>query len=209
VAKGAASIAVHDLRDWTRDKHRSVDDYPFGGGAGMVMRVDVFDSCLAALSEQGPAPHVVLFSARGERFSQDVARELAAMPRVVLLCGHYKGVDERVASLAHRELSIGDYVLSGGEVPAMVVMDAVIRLLPGVVGDFSSVSEDSHYEGVLSYPEYTRPREYKGMEVPEILLSGDHARIARWRREQALEVTRRRRPDLYRKFAGQKGETGE
>lgn len=219
VAKGAASIAVHDLRAWTQDKHRSVDDYPFGGGAGMVMRVDVFHRCLQAIapateetsSETSPRsrPEIVFFSARGELLTQQLVGELAAKPHVVLLCGHYKGVDERVASLAHREISIGDYVLSGGEVPAMVVMDAVIRLLPGVVGDFSSVSEDSHYEGVLSYPEYTRPREYKGLEVPEILLSGDHARIARWRREQALEVTRRRRPDLLRKYAGQKGETSE
>lgn len=219
VAKGAASIAVHDLRSYTTGKHRSVDDYPFGGGAGMVMRVDVFHRCLEALVGEGPPvpgsnreaiagprAEVVLFSARGELFSQELAGELAGRGRVVLLCGHYKGVDERVASLATREVSIGDYVLSGGEIPAMVVMDAVIRLLPGVVGDFASVAEDSHFEGMLSYPEYTRPREYLGMEVPEVLLSGDHAKIARWRREQALEVTKRRRPDLYRRWRSGSGE---
>lgn len=219
---GAASIAVHDLRRWTRDKHRSVDDYPFGGGAGMVMRVDVFHRCLEAIApalgrdhpDRGDPvateeikPEVIFFSARGELLTQRLAGELASKPRVVLLCGHYKGVDERVASLATRELSIGDYVLSGGEFPAMVVMDAVIRLLPEVVGDFASVAEDSHYdEGLLSHPEYTRPREYLGMEVPEVLLSGDHAKIARWRREQALEITRRRRPDLYQSYRQRSGE---
>ena len=211
VAKGAASIAVHDLRTWTQDKHRSVDDYPFGGGAGMVMRVDVFHRCLEAIapapSPDEPGAEIIFFSARGELLTQQVAGELAAKPRVVLLCGHYKGVDERVAKLATRELSVGDYVLSGGEFPAMVVMDAVIRLLPGVVGDFASVAEDSHYEeGILSYPEYTRPREYLGMEVPEVLLSGDHAKIAKWRREQALEITRRRRPDLYQSYRQRSGE---
>lgn len=209
VAKGAASIAVHDLRAWTQDKHRSVDDYPFGGGAGMVMRVDVFHRCLEAIAPANEEckPEVVFFSARGELLTQQLAGELAAKPRVVLLCGHYKGVDERVASLATREVSVGDYVLSGGELPAMIVMDAVIRLLPDVVGDFASVAEDSHYEeGLLSHPEYTRPREYLGMEVPEILLSGDHAKIARWRREQALEITRRRRPDLYQSYRQRSGE---
>lgn len=206
VAKGAAKIAVHDLRNWTTDKHRSVDDYPFGGGAGMVMRVDVFHRCLQEISKEGDRPEVVFFSARGELLTQQLAGELAAKPRVVLLCGHYKGVDERVASYATREISIGDYVLSGGEFPAMIVMDAVIRLLPGVVGDFASVAEDSHYEdGLLSWPEYTRPREYDGREVPEVLLSGDHAKIAKWRREQALEITKRRRPDLYQSYRQRSG----
>lgn len=206
VAKGAASIAVHDLRNWTTDKHRSVDDYPFGGGAGMVMRVDVFHRCLQEVTKEGDAPEVVFFSARGELLTQQLAGELAAKPRVVLLCGHYKGVDERVARYATREISIGDYVLSGGEFPAMIVMDSVIRLLPGVVGDFASVAEDSHYEdGLLSWPEYTRPREYDGREVPEVLLSGDHAKIAKWRREQALEITKRRRPDLYQSYRQRSG----
>ena len=211
VAKGAASVAVHDLREWTQDKHRSVDDYPFGGGAGMVMRVDVFHRCLESIVQSAETkPEVIFFSARGEVFTQALAGELASSSKtgsqVVLLCGHYKGVDERVASLATREVSIGDYVLSGGELPAMMVMDAVIRLLPGVVGDFASVAEDSHYEGLLSYPEYTRPREYLGMEVPEVLLSGDHAKIARWRREQALDITKRRRPDLYQVFRQRSGQ---
>lgn len=211
VAKGAASIAVHDLRGWAQDKHRTVDDYPFGGGAGMVMRVDVFHRCLESIVpasevKEDAKPEIIFFSARGELLTQQLAGELAAKPRVVLLCGHYKGVDERVAGFATRELSVGDYVLSGGEFPAMIVMDAVIRLLPGVVGDFASVAEDSHYEeGLLSYPEYTRPREYNGLEVPEVLLSGDHAKIARWRREQALEITRRRRPDLYQSYRQRSG----
>jgi tRNA (guanine37-N1)-methyltransferase len=200
VDKGRVAISVHDLRRWTRDRHRSVDDYPYGGGAGMVMRVEPFIRCLDELAAQSPPPAVVLMSARGELFDQAIARELSLAPRLAVLCGHYKGVDERLVESVDREVSIGDYVLSGGEVPAMVVIDAVVRLLPGVVGDFASVEGDSHFEHLLSHPEYTRPRVFRGRAVPDVLLSGDHESVALWRQRQSEEVTRSRRPDLYHRY---------
>jgi tRNA (guanine37-N1)-methyltransferase len=191
---GVATYRVVDLRDYTRDRHRTVDDEPFGGGAGMVMKPEPF---FEAVEDLGPSGPVVLLSPRGRRFDHDTAVRYAMEEELTLLCGHYKGVDERVAlGLATEELSIGDFVLSGGEPAAMVVADAVVRLLPGAIRDHASAAGDSFYDGPLAAPVYTRPAEYRGMTVPEVLRSGDHARIEAWRRAEAERVTRARRPDL-------------
>lgn len=195
---GLLDIAVHNLRDFTTDKHHVVDDVPFGGGPGMVMKPEPFFAALAWIRQHRGAPDaVILLTPAGERFTQDGARRLAAHQHVVLLCGRYEGIDERVReACATEELSIGDYVLSGGEVPALAVIDAVARLVPGVVGDGQSVEADSFTRGLLDYPHYTRPAEYEGRQVPDVLLSGHHAEIRRWRRETALRRTVERRPDL-------------
>lgn len=192
---GKVEYRVVDLRAHTHDRHRTVDDAPYGGGAGMVMKPEPFFEAVDALDPAGP---VVLLSPRGRRFDHDTAVRYSLESELTLLCGHYKGVDQRVADgLADEEISIGDYVLSGGEVAALVVVDATVRLLPGALGDHESASTDSFYEdGLLAPPVYTRPREYRGMEVPEVLLSGDHDRVASWRRRQAEAITRERRPDL-------------
>jgi tRNA (guanine37-N1)-methyltransferase len=194
-AKGLVQYRVIDLRDYTHDRHRTVDDYPFGGGAGMVMKPEPFFEAVDALKPTGP---VVLMSARGRRFSHDDAVRLSLESEITLLCGHYKDVDQRVAdSLATEEISLGDFVLSGGEFAALAVTDAVVRLLPGVLGTHEAAAGDSFYEdGLLSPPSYTRPAEYRGMKVPDVLLSGHQARIEEWRREQAEQLTRERRPDL-------------
>jgi tRNA (guanine37-N1)-methyltransferase len=200
--KGRLEVGVVHLRDFTDDSHRSTDDYPFGGGVGMIMKVEPVDRALASLAvgqrDARPAgTRVVLFSPQGRRFTQDVAREYASLQHLVLLCGRYKGVDERVSEhLADEEVSLGDFVLSGGEPAALCVVDAVARLLPGVVGSFDSVESDSFHSGLLDAPYYTRPAEYRGWTVPEVLLSGHHSRIARWRREESLRRTLERRPDL-------------
>lgn len=195
---GVLDIVVHNLRDFTTDKHHVVDDVPFGGGPGMVMKPEPFFAALAAIRERRGTPDVVaLLTPAGERFTQDGARRLARCGHLVLLCGRYEGIDERVReALATEEISIGDYVLSGGEVPALAVIDAVARLVPGVVGDDQSVAEDSFTRGLLDYPHYTRPAEFEGRQVPDVLLSGHHAEIRRWRREAALQRTVERRPDL-------------
>ncbi|MBM3307822.1 MAG: tRNA (guanosine(37)-N1)-methyltransferase TrmD [Candidatus Eisenbacteria bacterium] len=197
--RGLLTVGLTDIRDFAKDKHRTADDYQYGGGSGMVMKpepiFEAVESVLAgAAGEERPA--VVLLSARGRLFDQAMARDLSLFPRLVLICGRYKGVDERVAGLATHEVSIGDYVLTGGELPAMIVIDAVARLIPGVLGDMESAETDSFYEGILGPPTYTRPEEYRGLKVPEALVSGNHARIRRWRREQALKATLERRPDL-------------
>ena len=192
---GTARLRVVDLRDYTHDKHRTVDDEPFGGGAGMVMKPEPFFEAVDDLEPGGP---VVLLSPRGRKFDHATAVRYSVGEELTLLCGHYKGVDERVAeSLATEELSIGDYVLSGGEPAALVVIDAVVRLLPGAMSDHASAAGDSFYDGLLGPPEYTRPAEYRGMAVPEVLRSGNHARIEAWRREQAERITCDRRPDLW------------
>lgn len=207
---GLVEIVAHDLRQWTTDKHHVVDDRPFGGGDGMVLKPDPIFAGVEALTgaarreDLPPLTRVVLLSAQGEVFSQRLAQEMAQDPsegdlRIVLLCGRYEGVDERVSqALITDEISIGDYVLSGGEPAALVMIDAVVRLLPGALGSETSALFESFSEGLLDYPQYTRPPEFRGMKVPEVLLSGNHAEIARWRKEAALEKTRRKRPDLLK-----------
>jgi tRNA (guanine37-N1)-methyltransferase len=200
VAAGIVQIAIHNLRDWTHDRHRTVDDKPFGGGAGMVLKPQPLFEAIEALRRQGGT--TILMTPQGEVFSQRIAAELARCPSLLLVCGHYEGVDERVREHAvDREISIGDYVLSGGELPAMVVVDAVVRLLPGALGSPASAADESHAAGLLEYPHYTRPADFRGWQVPDVLLSGNHAAIERWRREQALARTKARRPDLLQKAA--------
>ena len=196
--KGLLEIGLTNIRDFARDKHRTADDYPYGGGSGMVMKPDpIFEAAESVLAEGAVEPSaVILLSARGRLFDQQLASELAGHPRLVLICGRYKGVDERVMSLVTHEISIGDYVLTGGELGAMVIVDAVARLLPGVLGDLESAETDSHFDGLLGPPVYTRPEEHRGERVPEVLLSGDHERIRLWRRRAALRATKERRPDL-------------
>ncbi|MFQ5680389.1 MAG: tRNA (guanosine(37)-N1)-methyltransferase TrmD [Gemmatimonadota bacterium] len=190
---GLVSYRLVDLREYTHDRHRTVDDEPFGGGAGMVMKPEPFFEALDDLEPGGP---VVLLTPRGEKFDHSRAVRYALEEELTLLCGHYKGVDERVAEeLATEELSVGDYVLSGGEPAALVVIDAVVRLLPGALGDHASAATDSFYEELLAPPVYTRPAEYRGHRVPEVLRSGDHARIEEWRRREAERATKRRRPE--------------
>jgi tRNA (guanine37-N1)-methyltransferase len=198
VEAGVIDLKVHDLRDFTTDRHRVVDDVPYGGGPGMVMKPEPFFAALAAIRERRGAPNAVaLLTPAGTRFTQDGARRLASIDHVVFLCGRYEGIDERVReALATEEISIGDYVLSGGEVPALAVIDAVARLVPGVVGDDQSVEADSFTRGLLDYPHYTRPAEFDGRKVPDVLLSGHHGEIRKWRRETALARTVARRPDL-------------
>lgn len=195
--KGLLELRVHDLRAWTHDRHRTVDDYPYGGGPGMVMKPEpLFAAIETVAASSDPPPHVVVFTPAGVRFDQRCARALANKERLILVCGRYEGIDERVMTLADLELSIGDYVLTGGELPAMVVIDAVVRLIPGVLGDDASSVEESFEHGLLEYPQYTRPALFRGLAVPDVLLSGDHARIAQWRRREALARTALRRPDL-------------
>jgi tRNA (guanine37-N1)-methyltransferase len=201
---GLVQITAHDLRQWTTDKHHVVDDRPFGGGDGMVLKPEPIFEGVEALTGAGrreelpPKTRVVLLSAQGEVFSQALAQDLSqSSSQIVLLCGRYEGVDERVSeALVTDEVSIGDYVLSGGEPAALVVIDAVVRLLPGALGSETSAVFESFSEGLLDHPQYTRPPEFRGMKVPEVLLSGNHAEIARWRKQAALEKTRRKRPDL-------------
>ena len=243
VAAGVVEIHVHNLRDWTTDRHRTVDDTPYGGGAGMVMKPEPLFKAIEALRGAGarsgeaeaaaptasevlatpaeaqaadpahgiPAPggeaaagaHVVLMTPQGQVYGHAKVEELSRRPHLILVCGHYEGVDERVREHAvDEEISIGDYVLSGGELAAMVVVDSIVRLLPGALGSAESAVDESHAAGLLEYPHYTRPAEFRGWKVPDVLLSGHHGEIDRWRRAQALERTKQRRPDLYRKAVG-------
>jgi tRNA (guanine37-N1)-methyltransferase len=189
---------LHDIRDYATGKHRITDDYPYGGGGGMVMKPEpIFTAVETVLGEALPETPVVLTSPQGRPFNQSLARELAGYKRLAIICGRYEGVDERVRqSLVTDEISIGDYVLTGGELPALVLVDAITRLLPGVLGDAGATIDDSHANGLLEYPHYTRPAEYRGAAVPDVLLSGHHAEIARWRRREALRRTWERRPDM-------------
>jgi tRNA (guanine37-N1)-methyltransferase len=203
VDQGLVRLEVHNMRDYAHDKHLTVDDYPYGGGAGMVLKPEpIFEAVEAvksniALQQEVSGVSVILLSPRGRLFSQQIAQELSKYSNIILICGRYEGVDERVCEyLVTDEISIGDYVLSGGELAAMVVVDAVVRLFPGVVGSEDSLMDESHTSGLLEYPQYTRPAEFRGWSVPEVLLSGNHAQIAKWRREQALVRTSKRRPDL-------------
>ena len=190
-------VRVHNIRDWAPDKHHVTDDEPYGGGGGMVMKVEpVFAAVESVLGPASGIP-VILLTPQGRVFDQKLAMQLAAQPRLALICGRYEGVDERIRQhLATDEISIGDYVLTGGELPALILIDAVARLIPGVLGDPDGPYDDSHASGLLEYPHYTRPPEFRGWTVPDVLLSGDHAKIARWRREQSLRRTWQRRPDM-------------
>ncbi len=197
--KGLVTVGVHDLREYATNKHRTTDDYAFGGGAGMVMMIEPIDNCITKLKSERTYDEIIYMSPDGEMLTQPVANELSLKKNLILLCGHYKGVDERVREhLITREISIGNYVLSGGELAAAVVADAVIRLLPGVLNDETSALTDSFQDGLVAPPVYTRPAEYKGWRVPEVLLSGHEAKIAQWKYEKSLERTKKRRPDILK-----------
>jgi len=202
VGRGLVDIRLHDIRAFTYDKHHVVDDYPYGGGAGMVLKPEpVFEAVEFAKQDAGlSSVHTVLLSPQGRLLNQNIVRELSGYEQLVLVCGHYEGIDERVAAyLTDEEISIGDYVLSGGEVAAMVIVDCIVRLLPGVVGSEASLVEESYTDGFLEYPQYTRPAVFRGLEVPSVLLSGNHEQVARWRRQQSLMRTAKRRSDLMKK----------
>lgn len=197
---GLLAVHCHDIRDYTTDRHRRVDDYPYGGGKGMLMQADPIARCFDAVCrEAGAHPHLIYLSPQGRTLTQQRARELAQLPNLALLCGHYEGIDERVIdALVDEELSIGDYVLTGGELPALVVIDCVARMLPGVLADEACFREESHFDGLLEYPQYSRPAEWRGRAVPPVLLSGDHARIDAWRAAESRRRTAEKRPDLLR-----------
>ncbi len=199
-ASGAVEINCHNIRDYTTDKHGRVDDAPYGGGMGMIMGVQPIYDCYKALySNEGEKPHVIYMSPKGQTFNQKKAIELSKLPHIVLLCGHYEGIDQRVLDeIVDEEISIGDYVLTGGEMAAVVVTDAVSRMLPGVLSDEVCFTDESHYSGLLEYPQYTRPAEWRGNRVPDVLLSGHHANIEKWRREQALLTTYQKRPEMLK-----------
>ena len=199
IETGLVRVEAHDLRTFTSDRHRRVDDAPFGGGPGMVMQAEPFFKAVESVMPEGPSPSrpVVLLSPRGEKFTHVKARDYSKLERLVLLCGRYEGIDERVRThLATEELSLGDFVLMGGEVPALAVVEASVRLIPGALGDDESSEQDSFENGLLDHPHYTRPADFRDLKVPAVLLSGDHAAISRWRRQEAAQATRTRRPDL-------------
>ncbi len=197
IDKGLVDIHIHNLRDYTTNRHRKVDDYPFGGGAGMVMQIEPVDRAIAALRSEREYDEVIYTSPDGERFDQPIANSLSMSENIIILCGHYKGVDQRIRDhLITREISVGDYVLTGGEMPAVIITDAIVRLIPGAIGDEQSALSDSFQDGLLAPPDYTRPAEYNGWSVPEVLLSGHQAKIDAWRHEQAVEKTLRLRPEL-------------
>ncbi|MDZ7717717.1 MAG: tRNA (guanosine(37)-N1)-methyltransferase TrmD [Balneolaceae bacterium] len=199
--KKRVEIHVHDLRDYTDDKHGKIDDYPYGGGAGMVMTAQPIFDCIEKLTGEREYDEIIFTAPDGDTFEQKDANELSIKQNLIFLCGHYKGVDQRVRDeLITKEYSIGDYVLSGGELPALVMTDAIVRLLPGVLGDAESALNDSFQENLLEAPVYTRPAEFRGKKVPGVLLSGDHKKIEEWRFETAKERTKEKRPDLYKKF---------
>lgn len=195
--KGLVEVKVHDLRDWATNKQKQLDDYAYGGGAGMVMMIEPIDRCISELKSQREYDEVIYMTPDGERFDQSIANQLSLRKNLIILCGHYKGVDERVReAFVTKEISIGDYVLSGGELAAAVVSDAIIRLIPGVLSDETSALTDSYQDDLLAPPVYTRPAEYKGMKVPEVLLSGHQQKIEDWRNQKSIERTKQRRPDL-------------
>jgi len=198
--KDLIEIFIHNIRDWAEDKHKMTDDAPYGSGCGMVMKVGPVDKALVTVKKKEMNPLVILMTPQGELFNQRIAAELATKRQIVIICGRYEGVDERIRRhLADREISIGDYILTGGELSALILIDAVSRFVPGVLGNMRSVEGDSFSDGLLEYPQYTRPADYKGWKVPDVLLSGNHAQIENWRREESLRKTYRRRPDLLRK----------
>jgi tRNA (guanine37-N1)-methyltransferase len=203
ISKDLVRIQTHDLRDWTEDKHHTIDDTPYGGGAGMVFKIEPLYYCLKEISDKSKwvNKEIVLTSPRGDVFNQEKAIKLSLIDHLIIICGHYKGIDQRITSLFPiSELSIGDYILSGGEIPATVVVDAVVRLLPGVLGDIDSAMTDSFNDYLLDCDYYTRPEKFKGIAVPDVLLSGDHKKIEDWRLKQREEITSKQRPDLYKKY---------
>jgi len=204
---GLIEVNLHNIREWAIDRHHTTDDMPYGGGGGMVMKPDpVFASVESVLGSPMDVP-VILMTPQGRLFTQDVAKELSALPHIALLCGHYEGIDERIREhLVTDEISIGDYVLTGGELPALIVMDAVSRYLPGVLGDPTGAEDDSHASGLLEYPHYTRPPVFRDWSVPEVLLSGNHAVIGKWRREQSIKRTTEKRPDMLERFLNKQHE---
>lgn len=200
VDRGIIDIRLHNIRDYTHDRHHIVDDAPYGGGAGMVLKPEPICEAVEAVKAEADVPtKVILLSPGGRLFNQEIAGELADKPRLILIAGHYEGIDERVRTVIDDQISIGDYVLSGGEIPAMAVTDAVLRLVPGVLGSSQSAVDESHSCGLLEYPHYTRPPEFRGLKVPPVLLSGNHAEIERWRRQEALKRTLKQRPELLDK----------
>lgn len=202
VAKGLLEIEAHNIRDYTADRHKNVDDTPYGGGMGMILQAQPIYDCFQSLCQTlGTRPHLIYLSPQGKVLTQERVKELAQMPNLALLCGHYEGVDERVLeAIVDEEISIGDYVLTGGELPALVLTDAVARMIPGVLANEEAMENESHYNGLLEYPQYTKPAVWNGMAVPEVLLSGHHANIEKWRKEQSLNRTKKRRPDLLEKL---------
>ena len=198
--KGLLEIKIHNLRKWGLGRHKQVDDRPYGGGIGMILRVDVIDKALTSVKKEAKSKNskTILLTPQGKLFNQSIAKKLSKLDRLILLCGHYEGVDERVRKLVDLEISIGDYILTGGEIPAMVLVDAIGRLIKGVIEKKEALRYESFEKGLLEYPQYTRPFEYKKMKVPEILLSGDHKKIKEWREKQALLRTKKRRPDLLK-----------
>lgn len=197
--KGLVEFGIHNLRDYSTNKHRKVDDYPFGGEAGMVMQIEPIDRCIAALKAERDYDEVIFTSPDGVLFDQPMANSMSMLENIIILCGHYKGIDYRIREhLITREISVGDYVLTGGELPAIIISDAIVRLIPGAIGDEQSALSDSFQDNLLAPPVYTRPADYNGWRVPDILLSGHEARISEWRHEQAVERTRRLRPDLLK-----------
>lgn len=194
--KKLVQINIHNLRQWTKDKHHTVDDKPFGGGPGMVMKVDIIDRAISDLRSKILDSRIILLTPQGKTLNQPMAQKLAKQKHLILICGHYEGFDERIRQVVDEEISIGDYVLTGGEIPAMVIVDSVVRLIPGVVGKEASLIEESFTSGLLEYPQYTRPEAYKGKKVPSVLLSGNHAEIKKWREKEALKKTKKLRPDL-------------
>lgn len=197
--KGLVEFGIHNLRDYSTNKHRKVDDYPFGGEAGMVMQIEPIDRCISALKAERDYDEVIFTSPDGELFDQPMANSMSMLENIIILCGHYKGIDYRIREhLITREISVGDYVLTGGELPAIIISDAIVRLIPGAIGDEQSALSDSFQDNLLAPPVYTRPADYNGWRVPDILLSGHEARISEWRHEQAVERTRRLRPDLLK-----------
>jgi tRNA (guanine37-N1)-methyltransferase len=196
IKNGKLELVTHNLRDQAKDNYGSVDDHPYGGGPGMVLRVDIVVPAIKEVKKLNPDAPVILMTPQGTPYSQSLAKSLSLKTGVILVCGHYEGFDERIRDYADMEISIGDYVLTGGELAAMVITDSIARLLPGVLGDDTSSHEESHSEGLLEYPHYTRPLEYDGKNVPEILTGGNHAKIDEWRKEQAVERTKMRRPDM-------------
>lgn len=198
-------VYCHNIRDYTRDKHKRVDDYPYGGGKGMVMQPEPVEKCFEAIKKEVPDSWCIYLTPKGKRFTQSRAKSLMKKKNIILLCGHYEGIDQRVLDkIVDEEYSVGDYVLSGGEIAAITVIDCISRMVPGVLADESCYEDESIYSGLLEYPQYTRPAEWKGEKVPEVLLSGNHEQIALWRKEKSLEITKEKRKDLFRAYSKKK-----